>query len=62
MTAFLGMHLKDMDYAMYFDVVEQSIDGVYSVEDDGTRKEDYTYWEGFLPRTAVGLELRHNAP
>lgn len=61
-TAFLGMHLKGMDYAMYFDVVEQSIDGVYSVEDDGTRKEDYTYWEGFLPRTAVGLELRHNAP
>jgi predicted dienelactone hydrolase len=61
-TAFLGMHLKDMDYGNYFDLIEQSNDGVYAVEDDGTPKEEHTHWEGFLPRSAVGLEMRHNAP
>ena len=61
-TAFLGMHLQDADYGKYFDLIERSNDGVYAVEDDGTLKEEHTYWEGFLPRSAVGLEMRHNAP
>ncbi len=61
-TAFLGWHLQGQDYAGYFDLVEQANAGVYSVEEDGTPKDDHTHWVGFLPRTAVGLEMRHDAP
>lgn len=63
LTAFLGMHLKDQaDYVQYFDLIESASEGVYSVADDGTLNEDHTHWAGFLPRTAVGMEMRHNAP
>jgi predicted dienelactone hydrolase len=42
-TAFLGIHLKGEEYGAYLDLPENSLDGP---------------WEGFLPRTSIGLELR----
>ncbi len=56
-TAFLGEKLKNEDYGAYLDLVPLSNDGVYAVDDSGAPTEDYTYWEGFKPRTAVGLEF-----
>ncbi len=62
-TGFLGLHLKGIaDYAQYFDLIVEANAGVYSVAEDGTPNEDHTHWAGFLPRTAVGLEMRHRAP
>ena len=43
-TAFLGQILQKQDYGKYLDLAESANAGP---------------WEGFLPRTAVGLELRH---
>ena len=48
-TAFLGEHLKGQnELHKYLNLTEESRDG--SVD---------TYWEGFKPRTAVGLSLKH---
>ncbi|UHG94859.1 alpha/beta hydrolase family protein [Spirosoma oryzicola] len=46
-TAFLGIHLKGMDYKKYLDLPE------------GDTAEG---WTGFKPRMAVGLEMRHAKP
>lgn len=46
-TAFLGIHLKGMDYRKYLD-----LPGIEAA--DG--------WPGFKARTAVGLEMRHAKP
>ncbi len=56
-TAFLGEKLKGEDYGAYLDLVPLSNDGVYAVDDSGTPTEEFTYWAGFKPRTAVGLEF-----
>ena len=45
-TAFFGKHLKEMDYQKYLELEVDANVGP---------------WEGFKPRTAVGLELRHAA-
>lgn len=58
-TAFLGIHLKGEPYEPYFDLVERAIEGVASLDDQGNPTDEYTYWEGFLPRSAVGLEMYH---
>jgi hypothetical protein len=42
-TAFLGIRLKGLDYGHYLELPEQS---------------NGETWEGFKPRTSVGLELR----
>jgi dienelactone hydrolase len=52
-TAFLGMHLKGEDYASYLDLVTMSNDGDQS---------QGTYWEGFINRTAIGMEMHHESP
>ena len=55
-TAWLDLHLKgDEAKAAYLDLVENSNDGVWSKNDDGTDKEDHTYWTGFGQGTAKGL-------
>ncbi|RRB15430.1 dienelactone hydrolase [Larkinella knui] len=46
-TAFLGIHLKKLDYAKFLDLPETSNDNP---------------WTGFKPRTSVGLEMRHAKP
>ncbi|SFC33598.1 alpha/beta hydrolase family protein [Spirosoma endophyticum] len=46
-TAFLGIHLKKLDYAKYLDLPETDAAGP---------------WTGFKPRMSVGLEMRHAKP
>ena len=46
-TAFLGIHLKKLDYAKYIDLPESDAVGP---------------WTGFKPRMSVGLEMRHAKP
>ena len=61
-TAFLDQHLKGMeDRASYFDLVEVSTDGVVALDDAGEQTDAHTYWQGFAPRTAVGLRMEHRA-
>ncbi|WPZ23250.1 dienelactone hydrolase [Sulfitobacter faviae] len=55
-TAWMDSHLKGEEAkAAYLDLVENSNDGVWSVEEDGTEKEDHSYWRGFPEGTAKGL-------
>ena len=44
-TAFLGIHLKKLEYAKYFEAAEN---------------KDLTTWPGFKKRTSVGLELLYS--
>ncbi len=61
-TAFMDLHLKDeAEKAAYFDLVPNSDDGVQSLNEDGTPKDDDTYWEGFPARTAKGLRFETKA-
>ncbi len=46
-TAFLGIHLKKLDYAKYLDLPES---------------DSFGPWTGFKPRMSVGLEMRHAKP
>jgi predicted dienelactone hydrolase len=46
-TAFLGMHLKGLDYGKYL---------------NGPGSDGAADWPGFKARMAVGLELRHDKP
>ncbi len=32
------------------------------LDDDGNPTAEHTHWEGFLPRTAVGMMLEHETP
>jgi hypothetical protein len=55
-TAWLGLHLKgDMGMAEYLDVVEQSREGVWAVDEAGNPLPHHSYWKGFPNRTAAGL-------
>lgn len=62
-TAFFDSYLKgDEGMAEYLDIIENSEDGVWSVDDAGAFTEEHTYWRGFPERTAVGLSLAHKRP
>ncbi|MGB7341469.1 MAG: hypothetical protein WBC91_21410 [Phototrophicaceae bacterium] len=63
-TAFFGVYIKgDETLNEYLDVpVENSIDGVYAVDDAGEFTDEHTYWAGFPARSAVGLRLEHSTP
>lgn len=55
-TAWMDSHLKnDAEKGGYLDLVEDSNAGVWSVEDDGTGKDDHSYWKGFAEGSAKGL-------
>lgn len=55
-TAWMDSHLKgDDEAASYLDLVPNSNDGVWSVDDEGAQKDDHTHWKGFANRTAKGL-------
>jgi len=61
-TAFLGQYLGGEDNSMYLELaVENANDGVVALDDAGERTDEYTYWEGFLPRTATGMSFRMEA-
>ncbi|HRF95554.1 MAG TPA: hypothetical protein PLZ51_10180, partial [Aggregatilineales bacterium] len=58
-SAFLAQYLGGGDSSAYLKpLVENANDGVASFDESGNRTADYTYWEGFLPRTATGMTLR----
>jgi predicted dienelactone hydrolase len=62
-TAYFGEYLKgDGDMAGYLDLVENSGDGVYALDEDGNPKPEHTYWKGFPNRSAKGLSLMHREP
>ena len=61
-TAFMDTHLKaNAEMAPYFDLVPASDDGMNAVDDEGKPTAEHTYWEGFQPRTAVGLRFESKA-
>lgn len=60
-TAFFDQHLRGQDSSAFFDVLENSDDGVWSVDDDGNPDADHSYWLGFPNRTAVGLRLQYRS-
>ena len=56
-TAWLDNQLKgDAGKAAYLELIEDSNAGVWSMNEDGTPKEDHTYWKGFGQGTAKGLK------
>jgi predicted dienelactone hydrolase len=58
-TAYFDLYLKgDKDRKSYLDLVPNSKDGVYSVN-DGQPSAQHTYWKGFSTGTAQGLKLEH---
>lgn len=62
-TAWMDRHLKaDDEAASYLELVENSNDGVWSKEDDGTQKDDHSYWKGFAEGTAKGLRYEVKVP
>ncbi|PJI92509.1 platelet-activating factor acetylhydrolase isoform II [Yoonia maricola] len=55
-TGYLDLHLKgDTDKAAYFDLTPIATDGVWSVDEDGNKTPEHSYWTGFPNRTAAGL-------
>ncbi len=55
-TVWLDERLKaDAGAGTFLDLVENSNEGVWSVNDDGSHKDDHSYWKGFAKGTAKGL-------
>lgn len=62
-TAWMNTELKgDADSGSYLELVESSNDGVWSMNEDGTQKEDHSAWKGFAKGTAKGLMYEVKAP
>ncbi|MEP3329014.1 dienelactone hydrolase [Sedimentitalea sp.] len=56
-TAWMDTQLKgDTEKAGHLDLVEDSNAGVWSANDDGSLKEDHSYWKGFSQGSAKGLK------
>jgi predicted dienelactone hydrolase len=57
-TAFMDLHLKgEPDKAAYFDLIPNAADGLVDLDDAGLPTGDHTYWRGFGPRTAAGMQF-----
>ena len=57
-TAFLDLHLREMtERQVYLDITPRAIDGLWAVDDAGQPTADFSYWEGFQNRTAIGLRF-----
>jgi len=62
-TAWLDERLKaDAEKGAFLDLVPSSNDGVWSMNEDGTEKEDHSYWKGFGKGTAKGLMYEVKTP
>ena len=62
-TAWMDERLKgDEASAEYLTLVEDSSACVWSMNEDGTEKEDYTHWKGFAKGTAKGLKYEVKSP
>ncbi|MEO0664866.1 MAG: dienelactone hydrolase [Pseudomonadota bacterium] len=61
-TAFLDLHLKGMaDRGEFLELVEDADAGVVALDDAGNETAEHTYWQGFAPRTALGLRFETKA-
>lgn len=57
-TAWLDTYLKaDADKSAYLELIPNSNDGVYAVDEDGNFTDEHTYWAGFQDRSAKGLHF-----
>ena len=55
-TAWMDWRLKgDAEMGAYLDLVPNANDSVWSVNEDGSFKDDHSHWKGFQNRTAKGL-------
>jgi len=62
-TAFLNKYIKsNTEMDSYLNLIPNAVDGVISLETNGTPKSDHTYWKGFAATTAVGLRLEKLSP
>ncbi|EEB84403.1 platelet-activating factor acetylhydrolase, plasma/intracellular isoform II [Roseobacter sp. GAI101] len=62
-SAWMDLYLKGNETAgEYLELVENSNDGVWSMNEDGTPKEDHSYWKGFAKDSAKGLRFEVKAP
>lgn len=57
-TVWLAKHLRgDAKMDAYLELVPNANDGVHALEEDGTKKDIHTHWEGFPARMAKGLRF-----
>lgn len=57
-TAWLDVYLKqNAEQLVFLDLIPNSNDGVYAVDEDGNFTDEHTYWAGFQNRSAKGLHL-----
>ncbi|MEQ6203713.1 dienelactone hydrolase [Sulfitobacter sp. HNIBRBA2951] len=62
-TAWMDDALKSNNEAgSYLELTPNSNDGVWSMNEDGTAKEDHSYWKGFAKGTAKGLRYEVKSP
>lgn len=62
-SAWMDLYLKgDETAGEYLELVENSNDGIWSMNEDGTPKEDHSYWKGFAKDSAKGLRFEVKAP
>jgi predicted dienelactone hydrolase len=62
-TAWMDARLKtDAEAATFLDLAPDSNAGVWSVNEDGSEKEDHSYWKGFPEGTAKGLTYEVKTP
>lgn len=55
-TAWVDFYVKgDAEKGSYLDLGKDANEGVWSMNEDGTPKEDHSYWKGFAKGTAKGL-------
>ena len=55
-TAWMDLHIKgDAEAGSYLELGKDANAGVWSMNEDGTPKDDHSYWKGFAKGTAKGL-------
>ena len=60
-TAFLDGTLKGKKTGRYLKLIQNSNEGVWAQNDDGSFSPEHTYWAGFQERTALGMQFYHSA-
>ena len=60
-TAFLDETLKGKKTGQYLELIQNSNEGVWAQNDDGSFSPEHTYWTGFQERTALGMQFYHSA-
>ena len=60
-TAFLDETLKGKKTGKYLSLIQNSNEGVWAQNDDGSFAPEHTYWTGFQERTALGMQFYHSA-